>query len=165
MYESTITQLMLAMIEYDAPDAKRIQHFIKVHNFAATIGKNEKLPDETLFILESAAILHDIGIHPAEAKYGNSNGKHQEELGPQEAKVLLQKLSYNQNQIDRICYLIGHHHTYTDIDGIDYQILVEADFLVNILEDNLSTKTAISVKQNIFKTNTGLLLLHNMYGI
>ncbi len=156
---------MLAMIEYDAPDAKRIQHFIKVHNFAATIGKNESLPDETLFILESAAILHDIGIHPAEAKYGNSNGKHQEELGPQEAKVLLQKLSYNQNQIDRICYLIGHHHTYTNIDGIDYQILVEADFLVNILEDNLSTKTAISVKQNIFKTNTGLLLLHNMYGI
>lgn len=34
-------------------------------------------------------------------------------------------------------YLVGHHHTYKDIDGLDYQILVEADFLVNYFEDGL----------------------------
>lgn len=154
------------MVEYDSPDAKRIQHFIKVHDIAATIGKNEGLSEETLFILESAAILHDIGIHPAEAKYGNSNGKYQEELGPKEADSLLQKLGeYTTEQISRICYLIGHHHTYTNIDGIDYQILVEADFLVNIFEDNLSKETITTVKNTIFKTTTGLQLLHDMFGI
>ena len=33
---------------------------------------------------------------------------------------------------ERVAYLIGHHHTYDKIEGMDYQILVEADFLVNI---------------------------------
>ena len=41
---------------------------------------------------------------------------------------------------ERVQYLIGRHHTYNDIDGIDYQILVEADFLVNMYEDSLSKK-------------------------
>lgn len=62
-----LAQLMRAMINYDSGDALRIQHFVKVHNFAATIGIAEHLDEETQFILEAAAILHDIGIHPAEA--------------------------------------------------------------------------------------------------
>ena len=39
--------------------------------------------------------------------------------------------------IDRISYLIAHHHTVTGIDGMDYQILIEADFLVNAAEKGL----------------------------
>ena len=31
--------------------------------------------------------------------------------------------------------LLSINHTYNNIDEIDYQILVEADFLVNIMED------------------------------
>ena len=89
-----LAQLMRAMINYDSGDALRIQHFVKVHNFAATIGVAEHLDEETQFILEAAAILHDIGIHPAEAKYGNCNGKAQEELGPSEARKLLTKVSH-----------------------------------------------------------------------
>mgnify|MGYP000340972515 FL=1 len=37
---------------------------------------------------------------------------------------------------ERVAYLIGHHHTYDKIEGMDYQILVEADFLVNILRQD-----------------------------
>ena len=29
--------------------------------------------------------------------------------------------------VERICFIIGHHHTYKAIDGLDFQILVEAD--------------------------------------
>ena len=65
---------MAAMTAYDKGDVPRIQHFVKVHNFAATIAAAEDLDPKTTFILETAAILHDIGIHPAEAKYGNCNG-------------------------------------------------------------------------------------------
>lgn len=73
-------RLLAAMVEYDKGDVPRIQHFIKVHDFAAAIAKMEDVDEETLFILETAAILHDIGIHASEEKYGDCNGKHQEEL-------------------------------------------------------------------------------------
>ena len=56
------------MIQYDAGDAKRIQHFIKVYSFAHTIGLQEKLSVKELFVLDIASILHDIGIHEAEKK-------------------------------------------------------------------------------------------------
>lgn len=59
-------------------------------------------------------------------------------LGPDEAEKLLNKLGVDEKIIERVCFLVGHHHTYNMIDGLDYQILVEADFLVNAYEDNLS---------------------------
>ena len=64
---------------------------------------------------------------------------------------------------DRVCYLIGHHHTYDQIDGIDYQILVEADFLVNLAEEQSSRETIESVKGKIFKTKTGIWLINKIF--
>lgn len=66
-------KLIAAMVHYDKGDAKRIQHFLKVHDLAATIGKLEKRNKAAQFILETAAILHDIGIHVSEQKYGSKN--------------------------------------------------------------------------------------------
>ncbi len=70
---------------------------------------------------------------------------------------------YTDEQIKRVCYLIGHHHTYHDIDGLDYQILVEADFLVNIYEDNIPADHAKIVRGKIFRTATGKKLLDEMF--
>ena len=67
-------RLLTAAIEYDKGDPKRIQHFIKVHSFARLIGKQEKLSDEMMKTLETAAILHDIGIHEGERLYGRNDG-------------------------------------------------------------------------------------------
>ena len=50
---------------------------------------------------------------------------------------MLTALGFQERVIRRVEYLVGHHHTYKDIDGLDYQILVEADFLVNYFEDGL----------------------------
>ena len=33
--------------------------------------------------------------------------------------------------VNRIIFLVAHHHTFQEVDGIDYQILLEADYLVN----------------------------------
>ena len=119
-------ELIRAMMEYDRGDVARIQHFLKVHNFAATIARLEQVDDETLFILETAAILHDIGIHPSEEKYGDCSGKHQEELGPAEAEQMLRRIGgYTEAQVERVCFLIGHHHTYSNVKGIDWRILTE----------------------------------------
>ena len=157
--------LIAAMADYDAGDAKRIQHFIKVHSFAAAIATLEKVDEETQFILETAAIVHDIGIHVCEQKYGSCNGKLQEKEGPEEARKLLMSLHvYTAEQIERVCWLVGHHHTYKDISGIDYQILIEADFLVNILEANLSATTIQQIKNNILRTSSGLHFLKALYG-
>lgn len=73
-----INKLHMAMIGLYHGDAKRIQHFCKVHSYAKLIAEMENVDAKTLFILETAALTHDIGIHLCEEKYGNCNGKLQE---------------------------------------------------------------------------------------
>lgn len=82
-----------AMIAYDAGDPMRIHHFLKVYAFARLIGLSEGLSADLQEITEVAALVHDIGIHRAEALYGSSAGKYQEELGPAEAEALLYALN------------------------------------------------------------------------
>ena len=42
-HELTLAQLMMAMIKYDGGDAPRIQHFVKVQDFARMIAIAEVL--------------------------------------------------------------------------------------------------------------------------
>lgn len=161
---TTIQKLALAMISYDNGDPKRIQHTTKVHAYASLIGIAERLDEETLFILESAALVHDIGIRASEKKYGYQNGKLQEQEGPAVARDLLIKIGgYTEEQIERICWLVAHHHTYHASEDVDYQILIEADFLVNLYEDNESEEAIRAVRRNIFRTENGLKLLDAMF--
>lgn len=81
-----INKLHLEMINFYRGDPKRIQHFCKVHSYAKLIGEMENIDKEILFILEVAALTHDIGIHLCEKKYGVCNGKLQEKEGPAIAK-------------------------------------------------------------------------------
>ena len=161
--EQLLHELMLKMIEFDAGDARRIQHFVKVASFARTIGQGEGMDADALLTLEAAAIVHDIGIRPSEEKYGDSTGKHQEELGPEPARKMLAELGFGEARCERVAYLVGHHHTYTDIDGLDYQALVEADFLVNLFEDGISEKGIRMACQNVFRTAAGKRLLATMF--
>lgn len=156
-------ELLIAMMEHEAPDVRRIQHFTKVYEFARLIGKEEGLREDVQEILEAAAVVHDIGIHLAEEKYGSDDGKYQEKEGPAVARKLLHSLGWPEHVMERVAYLVGHHHTYTDIDGMDYQILVEADFLVNLYEGNASQETKEQVYQRIFKTDGGKRLFRCMY--
>jgi HD superfamily phosphodiesterase len=158
-----ISWVIASMMEYDSKDARRIQHFVKVYGFAKAIGELENLSEELQEILEVAAVVHDIGIKVSEEKYNSSSGQYQQLEGPPIAKKLLSDLGYEKNLIDRVCYLIAHHHTYHNIDGLDYQILVEADFLVNISENDMSGKEIESIREKIFKTNTGRMFLDRMY--
>ena len=161
---ATLNNLCVQAIHYDEGDPKRIQHLIKVHDFARLIGMCEQLAPEVLFILEAAAIVHDIGIHISEQKYGSSDGKHQEQEGPAEARKLLEQIGgYTPAQIERICWLVGHHHTFKNITEADHQILIEADFLVNIDEDRIPKEHLEIIREKIFRTETGRHLLHCIY--
>lgn len=160
-----LEQLYMEMIRLDAGDPKRIQHFVKVHSFARLIGIAEGLKAKEMKILEAAAYMHDIGIHKAEELYGRCDGKLQEELGPDIAREMLETLHFGGDEIERVCYLIGHHHTYHAIDGLDYQILVEADFLVNLYEDGADGETVRQAVERIFRTKTGRKLAEEMFQI
>ena len=156
--------LLMDMIAYYDGDPKRIQHFTKVHSYARLIGIGEELDDASLFILEAAAYTHDIGIRVAEEKYGRCDGKLQEQEGPIIAQKMLSQLGFENYIVERICFLIGHHHTYDNIDGLDYQILVEADFLVNLYEDDAGNRAIDKAYKRIFKTETGKKIFRLMFG-
>lgn len=159
-----LDDLFMDMIAYYDGDPKRIQHFTKVHSYARLIGIGEELDDASLFILEVAAYTHDIGIRVAEEKYGRCDGKLQEQEGPIIAQKMLSQLGFENYIVERICFLIGHHHTYDNIDGLDYQILVEADFLVNLYEDDAGNRAIDKAYKRIFKTETGKKIFRLMFG-
>ena len=80
---------------------------------------------------------------------------------------MFEELGFDQDVSERVQYLIAHHHTYNNIDEIDYQILVEADFLVNIMEDGLSKEAALKLiivflKQHVEKQFAGRCLIFDI---
>jgi hypothetical protein len=158
-----ITSIMADMIRYFDGDVRRINHALKVHSFAQIIASESKIEDQKKGIVSIAAILHDIGIKEAERKYNSSSGKYQEIEGPPIARQILSPYHLDPDHIERICFLIGNHHTYRAIDDIDFQILVEADFLVNIFEDSMSPESVRNIKEKIFKTESGTRIFTEMY--
>ena len=158
-----VGSIIYKVIEYFGDDVRRINHFLKVYGYVKMIGECENLDDSMQEILEVTAVLHDVGIKVAEQKYNSSAGHYQQLEGPPVAKKILDELGYPDDFVERVMYLIAHHHTYTNIDGMDYQILVEADFLVNADEDRLSSDAIENFKEKIFKTTTGIAVLENNY--
>lgn len=158
-----ITNLLADMITYFNGDVRRINHALKVYTFSTIISEGCKVDATVEQIINSAAILHDIGIHEAETKYHSTAGTYQEIEGPTIARNLLEKYGIDEDLVNRICHIIGNHHSYSVIDGIDFQILVEADFLVNIFEDSMDRESVVKIKEKIFKTDAGIRLLEKMY--
>lgn len=158
-----VSSVINKMILYFDGDVRRINHAIKVHSFAKTIGELEGIGDEKLLVLEVAAVLHDIGIKESERKYNSSAGNYQEIEGPAVAMDILKEFNLHKDFVDRVCYLIGHHHTYTKIDDVDYQILIEADFIINIFEDSIAKENVEVIKNKYFKTKTGIAFIDSMY--
>lgn len=160
-----ILTVMEKMISLYRGDAKRIQHFTKVFTYASYIGRKEGLDENTVEILELAALTHDIGIHECERKYGSCPGNLQEKEGPNIAEPLLREAGIPEEMRSRICFLISRHHTYTNVTGLDWRILLEADFIVNGLEDNLPESALLNGFNNIFRTKTGKALCADMFGL
>jgi predicted metal-dependent HD superfamily phosphohydrolase len=155
--------LILDMIAFDAGEPNLIHHFLKVYQFAILIGKMEAISPDEMEVLEAAAVVHDIGIKICMQKYGDCSGKLQEQEGPAYAEELLKKNGFQQELVDRVSYLVAHHHTYSNIDGNDYQILVEADFLVNLYENSSGEEAIQNAYRNIFKTESGKKLCRELY--
>lgn len=158
-----VEETMLRMIAYSKGNLHDIHHFIKVHAYAKLIGECENIDPQTLKILELAAIVHDIACPLCREKYGNTNGKNQEKEGIKLTKEFFQDEPLTTIELERIVYLVGHHHTLQNIEDIDYQILIEADYLVNAAESHYTPTAIHQFTQTFFKTKTGLFLAKNLF--
>ena len=158
-----IHEAIRAMIGWERGVPHRIQHFLKVHSFCRYLGMEEGLDPATLRRLELAAVVHDIGIRPSDEKFGKHDGPIQEREGVEPARQLLRGIGVEEAAAERIAFLVGHHHTLTGVDGIDWQILLEADFLVNSQEKAMPLSAIRRAEETFFRTESGRKLLHAQY--
>lgn len=163
-------ELLWRTLEFFAGMPRQSQHLLKVRDYMVLIGRGEGADAQTLEEMEAAAIVHDVGIKPALARYGRYNGKTQEELGPDEARTLMS--GWPEDTVERVCWLVAHHHTYDVFDGelpgerrLDYQALLEADFLVNLYEDDAAPDAVRAALENIFATETGKRLCRMIFRV
>lgn len=154
------------MKKYYDGNEKQINHTIKVLDFAEKIYNGESLKDQFVYnttIL--SAIFHDIGIPEAYRKYGSAIPKYQEMEGPSVARKLMEEINIRPDIIERVCYIVGHHHTLSSVDSTDFQILWEADYLVNVQEGSIildKTQHESEIAKN-FKTQTGKQIIEKVF--
>ena len=156
--------IIAKMIDFYRGNAEDISHFLKVYAFAHTIGGLEGLDASARDTLEIAAIVHDIACPLCREKYGNTHGKHQEEESEALLEEFLREFALAGERKERIIFLVTHHHTYSGVDGMDYQILLEADYLVNAAESEKYGKSWKAVRENVFRTKTGSRFLEAEMG-
>lgn len=159
----TVSQIMSKMIAFSEGNIHDIDHFIRVWAYAKTIAESEQVDSETQYIIEIAAITHDIACPLCRKKYGNTNGKHQEVEGSLMVESFLSDAGMSMHQMERIKYLVGHHHTLSAIDGLDHQILVEADYIANASENGYDAKNIANFLNRIAKTSAGTQLIRSVF--
>ena len=160
-----IANIMQRMLAYSNGNFHDINHLLKVYAYARTIGLQEGLDAGTQTTLEAAAIVHDIACPLCREKYGSTHGPYQEAEGAILAADFLKDSGLPQSMVDRVVYLVGHHHTYNGVDGPDYQILLEADFLVNAEESAYAPEVIRRAQETIFETAAGTALLRTLYNL
>ncbi len=140
---------------YFGKDTRRTNHAMKVYGRACAIASGTPLTEEERLTLGLAAILHDIGIRESERKYQSAAPIYQQSEGPPVAREILDRLECDPGITERVCFLIAHHHMYGAVDGTDFQILVEADFIVNTEEGEFDGAQAGIFLTKYFRTDEG----------
>ena len=151
------------MIEFYKGNRHDVNHFLKVWSMAKTIGELEGLDGHTQEVLELTAVVHDIACPLCREKYGNTDGQNQERESPPLVEEFFRELPVDKEDVTRISWLVAHHHTYTGVEGMDYQILLEADFLVNADESGYTESAIRSFRERVFRTAAGIRLLNSIY--
>jgi putative nucleotidyltransferase with HDIG domain len=135
-------------------DQKRIEHALAVLDYAEQI---QNVEGGDPLIVRAAAILHDIGIHEAQRKHDSSAGRYQEIEGPLIAREILGKYGLDEGVIEHVCKIIANHHSAKDIDTLEFRVVWDADWLVNIPAElpNPTTGQLEELIGKVFKTPAG----------
>ena len=149
-----MNKILSEMRNYFGKDERRVEHAGKVFYYAGRILKKENAnPD----VVIPAAILHDIGIKECERKYLSTNGQLQEKEGPPIAKRILEKLKIKPEIIKEVCEIIASHHSRGEINTLNFKVLWDADWLVNLRDeyDIEDTKRLERIIDKVFLTEEG----------
>ena len=157
-----LEQVRRVMESYFASDIRRIVHAHDVTRHAVNLLQ---YIDADPLLTIAASYLHDIGIPEAERKFGRCDGKLQEQEGPPVARMLLEDIGAEVPFIDRVCQLVGHHHSPGAIDAPEFRILWDADALVNLAavvgDKDRSVVAAILAKALV--TEPGFRMAQDLY--
>lgn len=156
-------KLVAKMVDYSKGNKHDVAHFLKVYAYARTIGQMEGLDGDTQATLEMAAIVHDIACPLCREKYGSAAGNLQERESEALLRPFLAEFDLPKEQLERVIRLVSRHHTYESVDGLDCQILLEADYLVNADEGDISAQAIAAFKEKVFRTASGTRLLESIY--
>lgn len=136
-------------------DLTMLEHTKRVFAYVQQIVDGISLPEKERKVAEIAAIFHDVGIKEAERKYGSREGHYQHLEGPPIARRIMEEEREEKDVLERVLFIVGHHHDFSAIDGDDFQVLVEADILVNVLEGNIQRDVFRALLNKVFITEVG----------
>ena len=159
---ATKAALLEAMEAVFNGDTRRVEHARSVTEYVEQLWRQEGA-DYPVVI--AAAVLHDIGIHEAERKYGSAGGRYQEIEGPPIARRILSELGLEQEQIGEVCEIIAHHHSRGKITTRNFGVLYDADWLVNLKDDYdiRDVKKLGTIIDRVFLTENGKALARQVY--
>lgn len=154
--------LLFEMERYFGHDTKRIRHAKKVLGYAQQLLEKEKADP---LVVMASAILHDIGIRKAQEKHKSSADNYQEIDGPPIARGMMEKLQLKKEVINEVCEIIAHHHSPGEVTTINFKVLYDADWLVNLKDEfDARDKKKLSTTINkIFLTESGKELARAIY--
>jgi putative nucleotidyltransferase with HDIG domain len=156
-------RVAIEMKRYFKQDFKRIGHAANVARYAEQIVKGER-GDPAVVLC--AAYLHDIGIHEAERRYKSTAAEHHEEEGPPIAREILKRLGATEDLIEEVCDIIGHHHHPRDEETLNFNILHDADLVVNLEEKQkkapIDREELVTLIERSFQTGGGRQLAESI---
>ncbi len=148
---SEMSALISLLIQHNTGNPEKVNHILKVCSLARAIAIEEGLSDDKILTIEVAAAVCDIADTGAESA--------------QVSDMLLLNLGYERSFIEKVHNLIVKNASYEDIQGIEYQILAEANFLVKAFEKRLDKESIVEVLNTVFKTKCGKQYLCDMYAV
>jgi hypothetical protein len=147
-------KLLQFLEEHFGADIKRVEHAKNVLKYAEDILMAEGGDSH---IVIPAAILHDVGIKEHAEDHGRA--------GADIARKLLLKHGFQMDHIDEICDIILHHDIQDEAGRKNYEIIFDADWLVNF-EDEIHDLDEENIELKIdtkFLTSTGKDLARKIY--
>ncbi len=114
-------------------DRRRFEHALTVLDHADAILEAE---GGDPLVVRAAALLHDIGIPAAERKHGSAAPRFQEAEGPPIARRILGDLGFDAQTTEQVCRIVGCHHSGGGTDSTEFDIIWDADHLVNLEESD-----------------------------
>jgi len=155
-------EIIKKMIIYFDYNNNHINHTYRVLDYAEEISDIENGDPD---IVISSAILHDIGIPDCKKKYKSIEGQLQEIEGPPVAREILESLSIDEEIIKEVCEIIGCHHSPGEIETMNFKIMWDSDWLVNLPDvyDIKDKSKLAEIINKTFMTKSGLEKAKEIY--